>query len=189
VVAPRTRNEDGTPQVSFGPDLTLLGEWRQRRLVRGVRARKPGALRRAEEAGRRETEPAWVSGACMLVRGEAVEKVGLFDEAFFLYEEDVDLCLRLRRAGWRIVFTPAAEVAHRLGRSMERAPERSHLEYHRSHLRFYRKHNGVLSTMALRAWMASSSLLSWLVALGPGAARLEARKRAARVWRFALEGR
>jgi hypothetical protein len=184
VAAPRTLNEDGTPQVSFGPDLTLAGEWRQRRLVRGVRSREPDALRRAEEAGSREQEPAWVSGACLLARREALAEVGFFDEGFFLYEEDVDLCLRLRRAGWRIVFTPAAEVVHRLGRSMERAPERSHIEYHRSHLRFYLKHHGALSTTALRAWMGASSLFSWLFASG-----LEARRRAAAVLRLALRGR
>jgi hypothetical protein len=189
VAAPRTLNEDGTPQVSFGPDLTLAGEWRQRRRVRGVRSREPHALRRAEEASRCESEPAWVSGACFLARREAVAEVGLFDEGFFLYEEDVDLCLRLRQAGWRIVFTPAAEVVHRLGRSMRTAPERSHIEYHRSHLRFYRKHNGVLSTVALRVWMGASSLLSWLMSVGPGPARLGARKRAARLWRLAVQGR
>jgi N-acetylglucosaminyl-diphospho-decaprenol L-rhamnosyltransferase len=189
VVAPRTRNEDGTPQVSFGRHLTPVGEWRQRRLVRGVRAREPRALRVAEETGSREQEPGWVSGACMLARREAVASVGLFDEGFFLYEEDVDLCLRLRCAGWRIVFTPAAEVVHRLGRSMETAPERSRLEYHRSHLRFYRKHNGVLATTALRTWMGICSAVSWLGALGPGPARLAARTRAATLGRLAILGR
>jgi GT2 family glycosyltransferase len=87
--------------------------------------------------------------------------VGLFDEAFFLYEEDVDLCLRLRRAGWRVVFSPKAEVVHRLGASMEAAPARSRLEYHRSHLRFYRKHNGPLLAGLLRLFMVASGALLW----------------------------
>jgi GT2 family glycosyltransferase len=73
-----------------------------------------------------------------------------FDERFFLYEEDVDLCQRVRAAGWRVVFTPAATVRHRLGRSMEKAGTRPRLEYHRSHLLYYRKHNGWLATLALR---------------------------------------
>jgi len=189
VVGPRTVNEDGTVQVSFGPDLTLAGEFAQRRLVRGVRARDPDALRRADDASRVECEPAWVSGSCMLARRTALEQVGLFDEGFFLYEEDVDLCVRLRRAGWHIVFTPSAEVMHRLGRSMETTGARSRFEYHRSHLRFYRKHRGVLRTSLLRSWLAGRNLFRWAASLGPGQPRLDARREATGLVRLAIFGR
>ena len=150
-MGPLTRNPDGSVQVSFGPDLTPIAEWRQRRLVRGVRERRPAALREAEARATAESEPDWVSGSCFLARREALEAVGGFDEGFFLYEEDVDLCLRVRRAGWRVVYTPAAEVRHALGRSMAQAPARARLEYDRSHLRYYRKHNGAAQTALLRA--------------------------------------
>jgi GT2 family glycosyltransferase len=149
-VGPLIRHPDGTVEVSTGPDLSPAAERRQRRLVRGVRRREAGALHEAAERHRREREPDWLSGACLMARREAIEAVGGFDEGFFLYEEDADLCRRLRAAGWRVVFTPAAEVRHELGRSMDRAPERSRLEYHRSHLRYYRKHNGPLACAALR---------------------------------------
>jgi GT2 family glycosyltransferase len=149
-VGPLTLHPDGTVQVSTGPDLDLAGERRQRRLVRGVRGREEGALREAAERHRREHEPDWVSGACLMARREAIEAVGGFDEGFFLYEEDADLCRRLRAAGWRVLFTPAAEVRHELGRSMDQVPERARLEYHRSHLRYYRKHNGLLARGVLR---------------------------------------
>jgi len=154
VVGPLTRNPDGSVQVSFGPDLTPLAEWRQRRLVRGVRERRPQALREAAARAAAEQEPDWVSGSCFLARRQALQSVGGFDEAFFLFEEDADLCLRLRRAGWRVLFTPAAEVRHALGRSMDQAPERARLEYDRSHLLYYRKHNGPLLTALLRTWLA-----------------------------------
>jgi N-acetylglucosaminyl-diphospho-decaprenol L-rhamnosyltransferase len=154
-VGPRTLNDDGTLQVSFGPDLTLWGEWRQRRLVEGVRRRDPGTLRRLAAAASREHEPAWLSGSCLLARRSALESVSLFDETFFLYEEDADLCRRLRKAGWRIVFKPSAEVVHRLGRSTASDPRRARIEYQRSHLRYYRKHNGALQTLALRTWFAA----------------------------------
>ena len=159
IVGPLTRNPDGTPQVSFGPDLTPLGEWRQRRLVRRVRARDPRALARLEAASSRELEPAWVSGSCLLARRTLLETLGGFDEAFFLYEEDVDLCLRARRAGARVVFTPAARVIHRLGRSMEQAATRARAEYDRSHVHFYRKHNGLLLTGLLRLQIAVRAAL------------------------------
>jgi GT2 family glycosyltransferase len=185
-VGPRTVGADGTVQVSFGPPLTPLGEWRQRRLVRGVRGRDPGALARAGALAAVEHEPAWLSASCLMARREALAEVGGFDEAFFLYEEDVDLCLRLRRAGWSVVFTPAAAVVHHLGRSTEADPARARLEYHRSHLRYYRKHNGLLSTAALRALIGTSAALGWLSSGGPGRQRRERRAHWARVLRAAF---
>ena len=64
----------------------------------------------------------WVSGACLLVRREAAEQAGLLDERFFLYTEDVDFCAAIRRAGGRVLFTPAAEIVHLRGRSRATAP-------------------------------------------------------------------
>lgn len=152
VVGPRTRFADGTIQVSWGSRPGLVGEWSQRRLVKGLEGREPGAMRHAEELASREHEPDWLSASTWLARREALLAAGLFDEGFFLYWEDVDLCLRLRGAGWRLVFTPSAEALHRQGASKERSDGRALVEYHRSHLRFYRKHNGPLSTTAL--WLA-----------------------------------
>ena len=154
IVGPLTHNPDGTPQISFGPDLTPLGEWRQRRLVSRVRDRDPRTLRWLEDATSREQEPAWVSGSCLLIRRTLLETLGGFDEGFFLYEEDVDLCVRARKAGARVVFTPLARVIHRLGRSMEQAATRARAEYDRSHVHFYRKHNGPLLTGLLRLQIA-----------------------------------
>ncbi len=159
---PRTRSGDGSIQVSTGPDLTPLSERRQRRLVRGVARREPVALAEAEALHAREHEPAWVSGSCLMTRRAALEGVGGFDERFFLYEEDADLCRRMRAAGWRIVFTPAAEVRHALGRSMAEARRRSRLEYHRSHLLYYHKHNGPVALAALRLLLAARGLGGWL---------------------------
>jgi GT2 family glycosyltransferase len=162
IVGPRTLGEDGRIQVSTGPRLTPLAEWSQRRLVRGVRLGREAAIRDAEARHSREHEPFWVSGSCLLARRSALEVVDGFDERFFLYEEDVDLCARIRAAGWRVVFTPAATVRHRLGRSMEKAGARPRLEYHRSHVHYYRKHNGVLATAALRLAVGLRGALLWL---------------------------
>jgi len=153
IVGPRTLNEDGTVQVSTGSDLTIATERTQRRLVRGVRARAPRALAEADARHSREHEPDWVSGSCLMARRAALEAVGGYDEGFFLYEEDADLCRRVRAAGWRVVFTPAAVVRHRLGRSMEKAGARARAEYHRSHRRYYEKHNGPLQRLLLRVWL------------------------------------
>jgi N-acetylglucosaminyl-diphospho-decaprenol L-rhamnosyltransferase len=78
----------------------------------------------------------WVSGACFLARRSALEEVGGFDEAYFMYVEDVDLCWRLGRAGWTVAYVPGAEVTHVQGVSTDRHPYRMIVEHHRSLLRF-----------------------------------------------------
>jgi N-acetylglucosaminyl-diphospho-decaprenol L-rhamnosyltransferase len=124
-----------------------------------VERRDPRALRDVAARHSREHEPDWVSGAALLARRQALASVGGFDEGFFLYEEDADLCRRLRHAGWRILFTPAAEFRHRRGVSMARAPARARLEYHRSHLRYYRKHNRPPARAVLRLLLLGRALV------------------------------
>jgi GT2 family glycosyltransferase len=120
-----------------------------------------------------------------MARREALEEVGGFDEAFFLYEEDADLCRRLRGAGWRVVFTPAAEIRHRLGQSMARVPEQARLEYHRSHLLYYRKHNGPLARAALRLSLLARALAG--LARGVVLADAGVRKESGDLARLALD--
>ena len=188
IVGPRTVGTEGTPQVSFGPSLTPIAEWRQGRLVRGVKAGDAEALRQAAALAAQEREPDWVSASCFLARKTVLDSVGGFDESFFLYEEDVDLCLRVRAAGGRVLYTPGAEVVHHLGRSMDRAPARARLEYHRSHLRFYAKHNSAVERIALRAWMAGGATWRWLRA-APGAPGRERRAEEREILNLALFGR
>jgi N-acetylglucosaminyl-diphospho-decaprenol L-rhamnosyltransferase len=78
----------------------------------------------------------WVSGACFLVRRSAFEQVGGFDESYFMYAEDVDLCWRLGAAGWQVGYVPEAQVTHLQGVSTDRHPYRMIMEHHRSLLRF-----------------------------------------------------
>jgi N-acetylglucosaminyl-diphospho-decaprenol L-rhamnosyltransferase len=172
VVGPLTRGGDGSIQVSTGPDLTPWTELAQRRLVKGVERRDPALLAEAERRHAREHEPAWVSGACLMARRQSLVAVGGFDEGFFLYEEDADLCRRVRASGARVLFTPAAEIHHRLGVSMAREPQRSRLAYHASHLRYYRKHNALWAQIALRTRIALRGLSALL--RGGEAARTEA---------------
>lgn len=81
----------------------------------------------------------WLSGAFLVLRRQALEQVGLLDEGYFMYSEDVDLCQRLHRAGWRVVYFPEVAVTHHIGRSTEQAPNRMLVERHRSMWRYYRR--------------------------------------------------
>ncbi|MGH9183272.1 MAG: glycosyltransferase family 2 protein, partial [Acidimicrobiales bacterium] len=78
----------------------------------------------------------WVAGTYLLARRRAWDQVGGFDEGYFMYTEDVDLCWRLRRSGWRVGYEPAARVTHRIGRSTDQTPYRMIVHHHRSLFRF-----------------------------------------------------
>jgi len=86
-----------------------------------------------------EREVDWVSFAAVLTRRSAFEEMGGFDEAFWLYGEELDLCTRLRDAGWKVLATPEVEVLHVGGVSTGRS-RRTHLMHSRSVYRYYRKH-------------------------------------------------
>jgi N-acetylglucosaminyl-diphospho-decaprenol L-rhamnosyltransferase len=78
----------------------------------------------------------WVSGSCFLARRGALEELGGFDEAYFMYAEDVDLCWRAHQSGWGVGFAGTAEATHVQGVSTARHPYRMMVEHHRSALRF-----------------------------------------------------
>ena len=96
---------------------------------------------------RHQQWPDWVSGACLLVRRPDAVAVGLFDERYFMYNEDVDFCAAIRGRGRRILFTPESEVVHLRGRSAATAPASTRAAYQRSHLAFYRKHHPMLAPL------------------------------------------
>jgi len=90
-------------------------------------------------------EVSWLSGACLLVRRQALEEVGFFDENFFLYFEDIDLCLRMRSRGWKLIYLPSAKIYHQGGVTTASLGLGRRFEYRKSQLYFYRKHNSKLS--------------------------------------------
>jgi len=102
-----------------------------------------------------EREVDWVSGSAMLLRREALDQVGMLDEGFFLYGEELDLCTRLAGRGWKVVFTPEVEVTHEGGVSTGRS-RRMNLIHSRSIYRYYRKHRATGWRRALMpfAWVA-----------------------------------
>ncbi len=83
----------------------------------------------------------WVSGACMIVRRQAIESVGLFDERFFMYWEDADWCRRMWNSGWKVVYFPLSEVMHYVGVSSDQLMIRSLFEFHKSVYFLFDKYN------------------------------------------------
>jgi N-acetylglucosaminyl-diphospho-decaprenol L-rhamnosyltransferase len=145
VVGPRLLNEDGRLQPSGRrfPDLTTALGGRRSWLT----ATAPGNWfsRRNLLLSAQDTAPKrvdWVSGACMMIRREAFDRVGGMDERFFLYWEDADFCQRLAKAGWRTMWHPGPEVTHFGAGSSRFAPYASMIAFHHSAYRYYRKHAG-----------------------------------------------
>lgn len=141
VAGPRLVDGAGRAELSFGPMISPLGELRQKVLV-ALQARGFGPVSSwVERTTRRERYVDWVSGACLLVRRSVAEEAGLLDERFFLYTEDVDFCASVRALGWKVLFTPVAEIVHLRGRSRATAARQTNAAYRRSHLAFYDKHH------------------------------------------------
>jgi N-acetylglucosaminyl-diphospho-decaprenol L-rhamnosyltransferase len=141
VVGPRLVDGQGRAELSFGRMVGPLSELRQRRLMRGYRAGQPDIVVQVDRETRVEHFPEWVSGACLLVRREDAEAVGLLDERYFMYLEDVDFCAAIRARGRRIMFAPTAEVVHFRGQSVRSVADSTGRAYRRSQLAFYAKHH------------------------------------------------
>lgn len=145
---------------------------------------------------RDEREVEVVSGMFMLVRCEAIEQVGLMDEAYFVFAEEADWCYRFRSAGWRCVFAPVGRIVHVDGgsKSTEQASVRMYVEIQKSLLLFHRKHLGwgrwalckflFLTTMVTRlAWWTM-----W-AALGVGESSRHKASQSAAAVRYQWTGR
>ncbi len=134
-------------------------------------------------------------GACILIRRQAAEQVsvrdpvipnrsafddatpvnmsefgktnlvGLFDEQFFVYSEEVDLCLRIQKVGWQIIWLPTVDVIHYGGQSTRQAATQMFLELYKGKVKYFRKHRGARSAQIYKAILYCASLARWL----PGA--------------------
>ncbi|MGQ9613836.1 MAG: glycosyltransferase family 2 protein [Chloroflexus sp.] len=158
VVSPQLQTASGLPQAfAYGCDPKL--PYLLRRSLSWLIWRKP--LHDWSVASPIEVD--WVSGACMCVRCAAIEQVGLLDERFFLYFEDNDWCLRMRNAGWKVMYVPTYAVTHLGGQSWP-TPRLAGQHYRQSLRYFYQKHYGPLATGVLGLGLMGHQLLLQLMA-------------------------
>jgi N-acetylglucosaminyl-diphospho-decaprenol L-rhamnosyltransferase len=167
-LGPMVLNSDGSAQMSCRrfPSMRenmvhgFLGDfWPDNPLTRSYQMKD---MRREEIC-----EADWVSGAAMFLRRSAAEKVGGFDENYFMYVEDVDLCWRLKRAGFKVTYHPSFKLIHHIGRTSSQQSMRMLYEHHRSmYIFFRRRYTGwrkfVLLPLVL-AGLAGRFLLSLLI--------------------------
>jgi N-acetylglucosaminyl-diphospho-decaprenol L-rhamnosyltransferase len=158
IVGPRLLNPDGTLQPSVRGFPTL---WRLsteyfflRRLAPRSRALNAFYGSGFDHRSRRDAE--FLVGAVLLVRRRVMADVAGFDASFFMFDEEVDLCYRTTRAGWRVVFWPGAEFVHIGGASTEQVWPQMYREQLRSHLRFLAKHHGLREAERARRLLAAA---------------------------------
>lgn len=119
----------------------------------------------------------WVVGACLLVRREAIEQVGVMDADYFMYSEELDWCRRIKMAGWRVVYFPPAQVIHHEGKSSEQVVTSRHIYFQQAKLRYFRKYHGRVACWFLRVFLLKSYVWQMFV---EGAKGLVGHKRALR---------
>jgi len=145
IVGPKILDLDGTVQGSarsFPTPLTAVFGRASllTRLFPNNRISSTNILT-SKSDGRTPMEVDWVSGACMLLRRQALNDVGYLDERFFIYWEDTDWCRRMWQKGWKVIYFPQATVLHRVGGSTRKKPIRSIFEFHKSVYRLFTKYN------------------------------------------------
>ena len=139
-------NSDGSKQNSIANFPSLATELLNKSLLRWL---FPKAFPGKERNYLEPIEVDSVIGACMIVKREAVEQVGLLDEDYFLFLEETDWCYRIKRAGWKIYHVPHSEIYHFQGKGVEIEKKKARVEYYHSRYHFFKKNRGSLQWFIL----------------------------------------
>jgi GT2 family glycosyltransferase len=142
IVGPRIVNPDGSPQGNARGDPDMLtGLFGRTSLLRRWLPALATSTRNVVDDRLRRTETVdWLSGACVLIRRSVLAEVNGFDERYFLYWEDADLCRRVRALGYRVRYVPAATAVHQVGHSSRSARAASVRAFHESAYLYYAIH-------------------------------------------------
>jgi GT2 family glycosyltransferase len=155
-VGPRLLNPDRSLQYSCSPEPTLSREFKRLFHLGGVRPDGYYAMDTWDTAEPRSVDV--LLGACILVRRQALEDAGLFEETYFMYSEEVDLCRRLRQKGWGVYWTPTAQVIHFGGQSTRQAAAEMFLQLYKSKIVYFRKHYGTSAAWVYKLILLAASL-------------------------------
>jgi GT2 family glycosyltransferase len=164
IVGPRLLNQDGTLQVSCYPFPTPLNTLFVNSSLGRLIGHIPVMRTFFYPAWRHNQARAvpWVVGAALAIRREAFEAVGGFDEAFFMYYEEVDLCYRMKALGWQTHFTPDAAIVHEGGASTAQYRTDMQVKFFASAIRFCQRHYSGMRLTALTTILKGIILARWI---------------------------
>jgi len=162
VIGPQLLNSDGSVQSSRRRFPTLAtaffeSTWLQPYAPRWVLRRYYVLDHKDDET----VEVDWVKGAALMARRTAIEQIGLLDEGFFMYPQELDGCGRFREAGWRVVYLPAARIVHHEGKSSEQVWPARHIHFQTSKIRYFRKYAGRPIAEVLRMFILANYAWQW----------------------------
>jgi GT2 family glycosyltransferase len=158
---PLLLNADGSLQVSCHPMLTPWREFWRLLFLERIRRRATYDMSRWDLQSPRAVEV--IKGACLMLRRNALDQVGLLDTRYFMYTEEMDLCYRLQRAGWRLYWVPEARLVHYGEGSTRQVAEGMYVQLYRSKIQFYRKIGGEVWAGLFKALLALAYLPRFLV--------------------------
>ena len=153
----RLLNPDDTLQLSCHPMPTLSRElWRLLHLDK-IKAYGRYKMHQWDETTPRAVDI--LQGASLLLRKPLLDKIGLFDETYFMYSEEVDLCRRIQLAGWQLYWVPQSQVVHYGGQSTRQVAAEMFLRLYEGKLLFFRKHYGRFSGSLYKGILFITSLI------------------------------
>ena len=153
---PALLNPDRSLQPSSYPAPTVGREFWRLLHLDGLRRLASYPLATWRRGGPRRVDV--IQGACLMIKREALEQVGFFDVRYFMYTEEVDLCYRLRSAGWELYWIPSLGTVHYSGRSTQQTSREMFLHLYRSKIRYFRKHYGVSGALGYKVILLLASL-------------------------------
>ncbi len=176
VLGPRLRYGDGTLQPSRRRFPTLTMAMMESTIMEQWFPNNRWAARyRMEETPEDAVQQVdWLTGACLLTRKDVWDQIGLLDDRFFMYSEELDWCQRAADAGWLRVYLPTAEVVHYEGQSSGQLKASRHILFNASKVLYFSKHHGRLTGEVLRLFLLASfavqfaeELIKWVLGHKP----------------------
>jgi GT2 family glycosyltransferase len=161
IVAPQLVNRDGSLQISTSPAISVRGEYLAQK--RSHQYRRGRNLKKITQSFAHQQEVDIVVGAALLIRRKLFEQLRGFDERFFMYFEESDLCQRSQYLGWRIIYYPHVSLIHLHGESTKKTLDRMVLEYRRSQIYYYQKHRPLWEQKFLQIYLLIKFGLRWLL--------------------------
>jgi len=155
---PKLLNQDGTFQISFGLEPSILNEWIVKHWQHPRKTGR-GAISASLEQRYAGGKIDWVTAAALMMRKDLFERLNGFDESFFMYFEDAELCKRIREMGYSVVYLNTTSVTHLRGQSAKDGTSSINREYRRSQIYYYRKHRSLAAQLILRMYLAVRPLL------------------------------
>lgn len=159
IVGPKLLNPDGSLQLSVSPALSIAGEYQARKQAKSYHLRNKTLF---TQKFKDIQEVDIVVGAAFFIRKTLFDSIGSFDENFFMYFEESDLCRRVQGNGWKIIYTPKVSLIHYKGFSSQEVYKNITVEYRRSQIYYYQKHRPIWEQIVLRMYLVIKFAFTFL---------------------------